>query len=48
MIFDTLIEITTITLIEYQKKQPDDFDPVMRRRAIQAMRLSEKPEPFGQ
>ncbi len=50
VVFDSLIEIATITIIQHKHLNcpdllTDDFDPVMRRRAIQAMRLSSLDEP---
>ena len=53
-LFDTLVEIASVVVIErYYAQNPleaakdDSFNPVLRRRAVEAMRLSDFEEHEG-
>ena len=41
-VFKTIVEIATITVLEYEKQE---FNPSMRQRAIQAMLHSQEESP---
>lgn len=45
VVFSSLIELATITLVRMSSSHQDEIDVTLRRRAIQAMRLSDMQYP---